>query len=106
MSRVGFVDAFEGVFEDLKKSWPIYESFEDAGGVIAKDSAFHQLSGPQEEFNIQRLIRPMYGKQSINSSTIGAPPDFVGLESERERTQHQDRKSTRLNSSHVRISYA
>lgn len=36
--------------------------------------------GPQDEFILQKQIRPLFGKEGVNSKPIGTHPDFLELE--------------------------
>src|SRR5690606_40477281 len=62
------------------------------------------LIGPIWKFPIDRFIfkpKILIGRSSFVAETIG-----VLLKERNSNTYYQDRKSTRLNSSHVKISYA
>lgn len=89
MAKLSFDNAFNNVYEDLNKSKSgvSNESLKKDKSTIAVDSAISQLLGPQEEYKIQTLIRPFYGKVGVNSNMIGTPPDFINLENDRYSTQ-------------------
>lgn len=87
MARLKFNDAFTSIYESLAQSGAVYEAVEAHKNFSAMDSALPQVSGPQEEYKIQALIRPIYGKKGINTNPIGTPPDFISLEHDRLRTQ-------------------
>src|SRR5256885_11979563 len=53
-----------------------------------------------------RSVRPIYGERIVSVSNLIADPWSLGLRSHRGVGQRGDRKSTRLNSSHLVISYA
>ncbi|WP_321529847.1 adenylate/guanylate cyclase domain-containing protein [uncultured Desulfuromonas sp.] len=46
-------------------------------------------SGPQREYILQSQIRPIFGKDGINSTPIGTHPDFLSLENGSSRTINQ-----------------
>lgn len=87
MARFNFDNAFATVYTDLSQSRPVYESTESHRNIAVMDSVLPQVVGPQEEYKIQALIRPIYGKKGINTNPIGTPPDFISLEHDRLRTQ-------------------
>lgn len=87
MARFNFDNAFASVYTDLSQSRPVYESTESHRNIAVMDSVLPQVVGPQEEYKIQALIRPIYGKKGINTNPIGTPPDFISLEHDRLRTQ-------------------
>ena len=74
---------FERMFEDFFDS----VNSQLTSVTLAKSAStgvmesFQSLpSGPQEEFFLQKQIRPIFGKDGVNSSPIGTHPDFLGLE--------------------------
>ncbi|WP_318455508.1 nucleotide-binding domain-containing protein [Photobacterium leiognathi] len=88
---------FENLFDDfyqkantkseIKKSRNIVENSQDfwsdsTAGLegFQQDSNALILQGPQEEFSIQKQIRPLYGKIGVNNTPIGTHPDFTHLE--------------------------
>src|SRR5690554_7578622 len=59
--------------------------------------------------NLGRALRPARHSELVSESNLGtelAPADRNPLQNTVPRKKMEDRKSTRLNSSHVRISYA
>lgn len=81
--------SFEKVFEDLfeavnSRSTSIAvaksASMEAMDSKSLKESFGSLPSGPQEEFFLQTQIRPIFGKEGVNTSPIGTHPDFLGLE--------------------------
>jgi len=45
-------------------------------------------SGPQEEYLLQTQIRPIFGKEGLNTSPIGTHPDFLALEGSNNTQKH------------------
>lgn len=56
--------------------------------IYMSESASLQVLGPQEEFRLQRLIRPCFGKKEVNTYAIGTHPDFLNLEGSNTTEQH------------------
>jgi len=49
--------------------------------MVYKAESLNSLpAGPQEEYLLQSQIRPLFGKQGVNSTPIGTHPDFIKLE--------------------------
>ncbi|SOB75323.1 Adenylate and Guanylate cyclase catalytic domain-containing protein [Marinobacter sp. LV10R510-11A] len=82
---------FERMFEDLydsvkNRSTTTVTNKSESLSIESSDShpikgSLNTLpSGPQEEFFLQKKIRPHFGKKGVNESAIGTHPDFIALE--------------------------
>jgi len=87
-----FSNVYESISKkEVKKSLRNYDSFSEYGmltaGIenrnISESNSGPELMpvGPQEEFEIQKSIRPIFDKPGVNKNEIGTHPDFEGLES-------------------------
>jgi adenylate cyclase len=85
---------FEMIFEDFfnsvkSQSTSVTLAKSASTGVMDSHRVIESLpSGPQEEFLLQTQIRPLFGKDGVNSSPIGTHPDFLGLEGTGTTQQH------------------
>jgi class 3 adenylate cyclase len=88
---------FDNMFEDLFSSLDRRSVSTAAAKSISMESkglkpateSFDSLPlGPQEEFILQKQIRPIFGKGGVNSSSIGAHPDFIDLEGTARTQKH------------------
>lgn len=86
---------FESLFDSTYRSLLIKKHhFQES--VIATESLNRSIvldnSGiplaPQEQYELQRSIRPIFGKSEINSSPIGTHPNFISLENTDGDTQN------------------
>ncbi|MCR9985561.1 MULTISPECIES: adenylate/guanylate cyclase domain-containing protein [Vibrio] len=91
---MNFKDLFEDVYNQHSSNPAITkstrsrvtnESFQDSW---SQESASTSLIGPQEEYILQSYIRPIYGKQNLNTAPIGTHPDFVSLQGTNDLTRH------------------
>src|SRR6266498_5260903 len=73
-----------------------------SGSVTVEGKAFSHLAHPMREVGAVLDARAVHGGRSARAH-LRCPAQAGGLP---KRRVHEDRKSTRLNSSHVRISYA
>src|SRR5204863_5320838 len=78
---------------------PLHEHYTDTGGATDHVFALCHLLG----FRFAPRLRDI-GDRKLGS--IAAPSTYKGIKNLMGRTIKTDRKSTRLNSSHVEISYA
>ena len=77
---------FRNLFEELYKSVSD-RSVSMAATDARLDKSVHMAEsfgalpgGPQEEYLMQRQIRPLFGKKGVNDTPIGTHPDFIELE--------------------------
>lgn len=74
-----------------KSLQPVMESMQRADAPVF-DSAGHQSFGlakvDADEYMIQRPIREWFGKDGVNTGTIGAHPDFEHLDGSNETLNH------------------
>ncbi|MFT4970570.1 MAG: adenylate cyclase [Chitinophagales bacterium] len=87
-----FESMFEEFFDSVNSRSTSVNSAKSASRVMDSHSVMESLqslpSGPQEEFLLQTQIRPLFGKDGVNSSPIGTHPDFLGLEGTGTTQQH------------------
>src|SRR5690625_3970822 len=95
---VGLMDITDGDVRIFGNSIQTHfkEAIEHVGAIVENPEMYSFLSGWQ---NLKHYARMIPG---ITTERIHEVIKLVGLE----KAIHQDRKSTRLNSSHVAISYA
>lgn len=77
MAKLKFEDAFGAIYNNITK-----RSFIDESVSLekAQDGILTPTPVYQNEYQLQQLIRPYFGKQTINTSKIGTPPDFQHIE--------------------------
>lgn len=58
------------------------EAFQKRAGteMLLEDEHLNLPVGPQEEYALQRELRPFFNKRGINSSKIGVPSKIIGLD--------------------------
>jgi adenylate cyclase len=87
-----FESMFEEFFDSVNSRSTSVNSAKSASRVMDSHPVMESLqslpSGPQEEFLLQTQIRPLFGKDGVNSSPIGTHPDFLGLEGTGTTQQH------------------
>lgn len=76
-------DAFRTLVKEARGKKPFKAMMEGLEGY-ALDSAIatnqrSDLGLAHEEFSIQKQVRPAFGKEGVNSTSIGAHPDFAHL---------------------------
>lgn len=89
-----FERVFDEIFDSIKEKSELKRinksksfSFEHAD-VETLNEAFDNLpEGPQEEYILQKQIRPYFGREGVNEEPIGTPPDFVCLEGTNNRKE-------------------
>jgi len=67
----------ESVFEKLYNPATVAASFESLN--FAQDSHLTTKAYPQQEYEIQKIIRPLFGKSGLNTESLGAPPTLRDL---------------------------
>ncbi|MBE91347.1 MAG: adenylate/guanylate cyclase domain-containing protein [Idiomarina sp.] len=82
-----FERIFEELYESVKSrsiSMDINKSNHRSIEAMDSNQLIESLQnlprGPQEEFLLQKKIRPQFGKKGVNNSPIGTHPDFISLE--------------------------
>src|SRR5690625_5414737 len=74
---------------------------------LLDEQLIYQTSDTSEFTQIKRLVQAIMAERSIEHTPLKQYlPEIYGYGIAGERIQCEDRKSTRLNSSHVAISYA
>ncbi len=69
---------FDDVYESIQERRVLFKA---SNAICMSEKSEGIPSGPQSEYRLQYAIRPLYGKNGINSSHIGTHPDFIDLES-------------------------
>lgn len=86
-----FGDLYDSV-RDRSRSVALNKSEFSSAGATDSDQLVESLeglpSGPQEEFLLQKQIRPHFGKEGVNDSPIGTHPDFISLEGTSDTVKH------------------
>ena len=75
-----FDNLYESMSQPQAKRFKTAASQEGMDSLDSSESLDIKPSGPQEEFELQSQIRPLFGKESVNNSPIGTHPDFIALE--------------------------
>jgi len=75
-----FDNLYDSMSQPQKKRVKTAASQEGMDSADLSESLDIIPSGPQEEFELQSQIRPLFGKESVNKSPIGTHPDFISLE--------------------------
>lgn len=71
-----FEQHYNSVAEEVSRS-SIRKNYNDS----MSESLSNMQIGPQREYILQKAIRPYFGKQGVNKSPIGEPPEFIDLQS-------------------------
>lgn len=73
---------FGNYYDSLKnkKSGMNMEKMLESRSYSAQDATSSVPLGPQDEYFLQKQIRPVFGKQGLNTTPIGTHPDFIELE--------------------------
>src|SRR2546430_13618927 len=82
----------------------LFRSVGQAGDVVV--GLDRRRSGAAPGLDHVRVERPLHEKARVLTAVLGREPAGLLLEDADELAADQDRKSTRLNSSHSQISYA
>jgi class 3 adenylate cyclase len=79
-----FGKLFEGMYNAEKQRTQQGRAFKflDESSYSMHEASHALPSGPQDEFFLQKIIRPFFGKKGVNATEIGTHPDFVDLEEE------------------------
>ncbi len=89
--NLNFESLFDSTYRSLlTKKYQFQESAaatESFNRAIVLDSSEIPLA-PQEQYELQRSIRPIFGKSGINTSPIGTHPNFISLENTDGDTQN------------------
>lgn len=98
---MNFSDSFENIYEEVKSrrhkilEKSLNEPLDfgrdlDLTRTDSNDSVvgLESLSVQDENYELQRQLRPLFGKLGINKNPIGTHPDFRSLEESRETEKH------------------
>lgn len=85
MAKLKFENAFSAVYDSVAK-----QSFIDESVSIekAQDEFLTPAPTHKNEYKLQELIRPCFGKQHLNNNKIGTPKEFKYLENQRHKTEN------------------